>query len=130
MKKIVVIDDDIPGNRMVCRVLKNAGYDVRAAVNGVEGLRMCRQERPDLVITDLYMPEKDGLETIMALRRTDDKIRIMAISGGRPEYQRGRDVGYGGDVWRRCDHGQTASPGNLFACGQRAARCVISLPIA
>lgn len=82
MKKIVVIDDDIQCNRMVCRILENAGYGVRAALNGVEGLKMCIQERPDLVITDLYMPEKDGLETIMELRQTDQKISILAISGG------------------------------------------------
>lgn len=82
MKKIVVIDDDIQCNRMVCRVLKNAGYEVKAALNGAEGLKMVLQERPDLVITDLYMPEKDGLETIMELRQTEQKIRILAISGG------------------------------------------------
>jgi DNA-binding response OmpR family regulator len=82
VKKIVVIDDDIQCNRMVCRILENAEYEVRAALNGVEGLKMCKQERPDLVITDLYMPEKDGLETIMELRQADKMIRILAISGG------------------------------------------------
>ena len=82
MKKIVVIDDDIKGNQMVCRILKNAGYEVRAAFNGAEGLKIFKQERPDLVITDLFMPEKEGLETITELRQTDKKIRIMAISGG------------------------------------------------
>jgi DNA-binding response OmpR family regulator len=67
---------------MVCRILENAGYEVRAAFNGAEGLKLFRHERPDLVITDLYMPEKDGLEMIMELRRADEKIRILAISGG------------------------------------------------
>jgi DNA-binding response OmpR family regulator len=82
VKKIVVIDDDIKCNQMICRILNNEGYEVSAAFNGAEGLKLCRKERPDLVITDLYMPEKDGLETIMELRRTDEKIRILAISGG------------------------------------------------
>lgn len=82
MKKIVVIDDDIKCNQMICRILKNEGYDVSAAFNGAEGLKMFTKERPDLVITDLYMPEKDGLETIMELRRANEKIRILAISGG------------------------------------------------
>lgn len=82
MKKIVVIDDDIKCNQMICRILKNEGYDVSAAFNGAEGLKMFMKERPDLVITDLYMPEKDGLETIMELRRANEKIRILAISGG------------------------------------------------
>ena len=82
MKKIIVIDDDILGNQMVCRILKNAGYEVSSAFNGAEGLKMIIQDRPDLVITDLFMPEKEGLETITELRQTDKKIRIMAISGG------------------------------------------------
>ena len=82
MKKIMVIDDDLPCNQMVCMILKHAGYEVRSACNGAEGLRMLENELPDLVITDLYMPEKDGLETIMELRQADQKIRIMAISGG------------------------------------------------
>lgn len=82
MKKIVVIDDDIQCNRMICRILENAGYEVRAAFNGVEGLKMVMQERPDLIITDLYMSEKEGLATIRELRQTDAKIRILAISGG------------------------------------------------
>ena len=82
MKKIVVIDDDIKCNQMICRILKNAGYQVSAAFNGAEGLKMFMKERPDLVITDLYMPEKDWLETIMELRQADEKIRILAISGG------------------------------------------------
>ena len=82
MKKIVVIDDDILCNRMVCRILESSGYEVRAAFTGAEGLKLFMHERPDLVITDLYMPEKDGLETIMELRRADGKIRILAISGG------------------------------------------------
>lgn len=82
MKKIVVIDDDILGNQMVCRVLKNAGYEVSSAFNGAQGLKIFKKERPDLLITDLYMPEKDGLETIMELRQMDKEIRILAISGG------------------------------------------------
>ena len=82
MKKIVVIDDDIQCNGMICRILENAGYEVRAAFNGVEGLKMVMRERPDLMITDLYMPEKEGLATIRELRQADEKIKILAISGG------------------------------------------------
>jgi len=84
VKKILVIDDDIQGNQMICRILKNAGYEVRSAFDGVEGTKLFMQERPDLVITDLFMPEKEGLETIMEMRQTDKKVRIMAITGGAP----------------------------------------------
>jgi DNA-binding response OmpR family regulator len=82
VKKVVVIDDNIQCNQLVCMILQHAGFEVRSANNGVEGLKMIMQEIPDLVITDLYMPEKDGLETIMELRQAERKIRILAISGG------------------------------------------------
>jgi len=84
LKKILVIDDDIQGNQMVCRILKNAGYEVRSAFDGVEGIKLFMKERSDLVITDLFMPEKEGLETIMELRQADKEVRIMAITGGAP----------------------------------------------
>jgi len=84
VKKILVIDDDQQFNRMICMILKDAGYEVRSAQNGLEGLGMFMKERPDLVITDLYMPEKEGLETIMELRQTDREIRILVVSGGSP----------------------------------------------
>lgn len=82
MKKILVIDDNVQCNQMVCRFLTASGYEVSSAPNGVEGLKLFRKEIPDLVVTDLFMPEKDGLETIMELRRTDQKVRILAMSGG------------------------------------------------
>lgn len=82
MKKVVVIDDDVQCNQLVCRFLKNSGYEVSSASNGAEGLKMIREEIPDLVITDLFMPEQDGLETILELRRTNQKTRILAMSGG------------------------------------------------
>lgn len=84
MKKILVIDDDIQFNKMVCMILDNAGYEVRSAHDGVEGLQLFMKERPDLVLTDLYMPEKEGLETIMELRQADNNIKIMVMSGGSP----------------------------------------------
>jgi DNA-binding response OmpR family regulator len=82
VKDILVIDDDQQFRRMICMILEDAGYEVRSAQNGLDGLGMFMQERPDLVITDLYMPEKEGLETIMELRQTDKKIRILVVSGG------------------------------------------------
>lgn len=84
MKKILVIDDDIQLNGMICEILNSAGYEVRSANNGVEGLQQFMKERPDLVITDIYMPEKEGLETIRELRQVDRAIRILVVSGGCP----------------------------------------------
>jgi len=84
MKKVLVVDDDTRLNGMICTILEDAGYEVRSASNGAEGLQMFMKERPDLVITDIYMPEKEGLETIMELRQADKEIRILVISGGAP----------------------------------------------
>jgi len=84
VKKIYVIDDDSQCNQMICMILENAGYEVRSAANGAEGLRLFKKERPDLVITDLYMPEKEGLETVMEMRQMDKKVRILVLSGGSP----------------------------------------------
>jgi CheY-like chemotaxis protein len=64
-------------------LLTGAGYDVRGARNGAEVLRACRELLPDLVITELIMPEKEGLETIRELRRDYPEVRIIAIAGGR-----------------------------------------------
>lgn len=84
MKKILLIDDDLQFNKMARMILEDAGYEVRSAHNGAEGLKMFIEARPDLVITDVYMPEKEGLETIMELRQADPEIRILVMSGGNP----------------------------------------------
>lgn len=84
MKKILVIDDDTSLNGMIYEILTSYGYEVRSAPNGVEGLQLFMKERPDLVITDIFMPEKEGLEVIMELRQADKAIRILVVSGGSP----------------------------------------------
>lgn len=82
---ILVIDDDVQFNKMVCLILEQAGFAVRTAFNGSDGLKQFLLERPDLVITDIYMPEKEGLETIMALKAVDGGIKILVVSGGSPQ---------------------------------------------
>lgn len=84
MKSILLIDDDVQFNKMVCLILNQAGYAVRSAADGNAGMKLFRQERPDLVITDLYMPEKEGMETIMELRAVDNTLKILVMSGGSP----------------------------------------------
>ena len=82
MKNILVIDDDVQFNRMLCLILTEAGYTVSSAEDGDAGMKIFRQEAPDLVITDIYMPEKEGLETIIELRAVNPDIKILVISGG------------------------------------------------
>jgi DNA-binding response OmpR family regulator len=88
MAQILMIDDDEILRRMLSLYLTRAGHEVVTAENGVKGLQAAQNRRFDLVITDLIMPEKEGLETIIALRRREPALRIIAISGGgrrRPE---------------------------------------------
>ena len=82
MARILVIDDDDDFRRMLCTALERDGYTVEEARNGQEGSRRHRTEPVDLVITDILMPEQEGLETIQTLRQEFPEIKIIAISGG------------------------------------------------
>ena len=82
MAKILVIDDDPRIRRLIGRILSGEGHDVAAAENGNDGLRRFRADQPALVISDLLMPEKEGIETICEIRREAPSIPILAISGG------------------------------------------------
>lgn len=82
MKKILVIDDDDLFGSMMKRMLEQAGFDVELAVDGRQGVRMFRQTAPDLVITDIIMPEKEGIQVIMELKEISPDVKIIAVSGG------------------------------------------------
>lgn len=82
MRKILIIDDDDQMRDLLCRAMEYAGFDVVAAANGREGQRFFEEDFFDLVITDLIMPEQEGMETITFLRRTYPEVKIIAISGG------------------------------------------------
>ena len=82
MVRILVIDDDDDFRSMLRMALEQDGYAVEEARNGLEGSQRQRTEPVDLVITDILMPEQEGLETIQALRQEFPEIKIIAISGG------------------------------------------------
>ena len=82
MPRILVVDDDDGVREMVRQMLQRAGYEVSVAVNGKEGLKLFRSESPDLIVLDIVMPEKEGLETIRELRRDDPGVKVIAMSGG------------------------------------------------
>ena len=82
MARILVIDDDEQVLDMLYESLTREGYDVLKASNGEQGLRLYREESVDLIITDLIMPEKEGIETIIELRQDFPEVKIIAISGG------------------------------------------------
>lgn len=82
MKRILVIDDDWQMREMMHQALERAGYEVEDAANGKIGMNLHREKPVDLVITDLIMPEKEGIETIRELRKDFPDLKIIAISGG------------------------------------------------
>ncbi|MBM9614174.1 response regulator [Desulfobulbus rhabdoformis] len=80
--KILVIDDDDQMRVLLRQVMEWAGYEVLEAEDGREGMHLQRRDPADLVITDLIMPEQEGLETIGQLRKEFPKTKVIAISGG------------------------------------------------
>ena len=82
MARILIIDDTDEMLAMLQKVLRRSGHEVLAANNGEAGLRCLQQQPIDLVVTDIFMPEKDGIEIIRNLRRHHPQVKVIAISGG------------------------------------------------
>lgn len=82
MQRILIIDDDHHILLMIKKMLERAGYEVDLASNGSEGLELFKRIQADLVITDIIMPEKEGLETIREMKRLRPDLKIIAMSGG------------------------------------------------
>jgi DNA-binding NtrC family response regulator len=80
--RILIIDDEVSIRKPLQRLLERAGHEVVSAANGSEAVRLWRQRAGDMVITDIHMPEKNGLETIVELRQIAPQTRILAMSGG------------------------------------------------
>jgi CheY-like chemotaxis protein len=83
MASILVVDDDELFRAVVCRALRDAGHAVEEAVDGAQALRVIQAETPDLLITDILMPNRDGIELIAAVRQDHPGVRMLAISGRR-----------------------------------------------
>jgi YesN/AraC family two-component response regulator len=82
MAKILVIDDEPSIAIMLKKMLEKAGHEIEIALNGNEGLNLVDKFQPELLITDIVMPEKEGLELIFDLRKKKPELKIIAISGG------------------------------------------------
>ena len=82
MARILVIDDEEAVRSALCMALTVLGHTVFGASDGKMGLEMVREHSPEVVITDLVMPETEGLEVVMTLRGSNPNLKIIAISGG------------------------------------------------
>ena len=82
MSTILLIEDDADLRRLLTKVLERENYKVLEAENGLEAMHILDLQIPDLVVTDLIMPDQDGIGTINLLKKNHPAIKIIAISGG------------------------------------------------
>jgi DNA-binding response OmpR family regulator len=82
MARILIIDDESLIRDLLKKILEREGYEIVTASGGEEGIKIHRENPADLIITDLIMPGKEGIETIMELRRDFKDVKIIAMSGG------------------------------------------------
>lgn len=82
MYRILIIDDDMQIRKMLRLTLSAAGFEVSEAQDGKVAMKLMRQAPSELVVTDLIMPEKEGIETIIELKRDFPEVKVIAISGG------------------------------------------------
>jgi CheY-like chemotaxis protein len=81
MAKILVVDDDEQVRLLICMVLEGQGHEIETAANGASAIQMSRARRFDLVVTDIMMPQGDGLEVVMSIHRESPDTKLLAISG-------------------------------------------------
>jgi len=81
MQRVLVVDDESAMNEYIGDILKQAGFEVFAAVDGVAGLEAFHSTDPQVVILDIFMPKKDGLEVLIELRHQPSSVPVLVISG-------------------------------------------------
>lgn len=79
---IIVIDDESEIRELMQRILTDAQHNVLTAENGFDGIELIKNNNIDLIITDLVMPKKEGIETILDVKKSHPEIRIIAMSAG------------------------------------------------
>jgi DNA-binding response OmpR family regulator len=97
MAKILIVEDDRFLRELIARKLRNEGYDVIEAVDGEEGLKRIKEEKPDLILLDLILPGIDGFEVLTKAKEDPDTAQIPVIIlsnlGQREEIERGLKLG-------------------------------------
>ena len=82
MSLILIIDDDADIRRLLKGALEKSQHEILEAADGNEGMRRWRDGHPDLVITDLVMPGKDGMHTLFEMVSLDPRVKVIAMTGG------------------------------------------------
>ena len=86
LARILIMDDNAAVRLALHKLLKNLGHDITEACNAAEGAKLYASLCPDLVITDLLMPERDGIEALLELRTKYPHVKTIVISGEAPEF--------------------------------------------
>jgi DNA-binding NtrC family response regulator len=86
-KSILIIDDDLSVRKALKEIFEYLNYEVYSACNGKEGMESYRRTGTDIILTDIFMPEKDGLETIREFKREFPEAKIIAMSGKMDFFQ-------------------------------------------
>jgi len=82
MTTILIMEDEVLVREGLVETLQAAGYEAFGATNGAQGLELARETTIDLAIIDIFMPQKDGIASIMELKKTSPAVKVIAISGG------------------------------------------------
>jgi CheY-like chemotaxis protein len=85
--RVLVVEDDENLGQIMAETLIAAGYDVQTADDGLHGFMMYLQQQPEVVLTDIQMPELDGLEMVRCIRAINPAVKTMYISGSANQYQ-------------------------------------------
>jgi CheY-like chemotaxis protein len=85
--RVLVVDDDENLGRIVTETLMAAGYEVQTADDGLHGFRMYLEQQPEVVLTDIQMPELDGLEMMNCIRAVNPSVKTIYISGAVNQYR-------------------------------------------
>jgi len=82
LARILLIDDEAAIRKVVRRMVEGAGHQLLEADDGEVGMRLLAEHRPDLVITDLFMPGQDGIVTVRRIRKEFPDVKVIVVSGG------------------------------------------------
>lgn len=86
MASILIIDDNIAFGETAAEALRSAGHKVSVCVSAKAGFRLLQDQSMDLVITDIVMPDQDGLEVVMQLRESHPELQVILMSGDSPQH--------------------------------------------
>ena len=82
MAKILIVEDDVALSQVLRAALSESGHDVMEAFDGTTASKIMKKESVDLIVADIFLPEKDGLDLIREVKRGAPEVKIIAISGG------------------------------------------------